>query len=292
MGRPLLSAARRASARVSAPPVEPPSTRQLFRDGSQAFDEAAAQNVVLSEEGALGLGTRILDRVDEPDPILHPKSSRVVARVLEDAESGTLNFENISRLRQIANDARAGDPADARIAGQVVKEIDEYMANLSARQVMSGDFEMANQLVTKARDLWARGRRSEVIDEAFRKAELDAGDTGGAGFENKLRIRFRQIARNEKQFRQFTPEEQAAITRVAQGGAIDNTLRNIGKMAPTGIVSGALSGGLSAGIFGPFMGPYGGLVLPGLGLVGRDLATRRTLQNASRASEIIRQPTR
>jgi hypothetical protein len=83
--------------------------------------------------------------------------------------------------------------------------------------------------------------------------------------------------------RRFTPQERAAIERVAKGAPIENALRYIGKFAPTGVVSSALAGTLGTML----AGPAGGAV-PLAGIAGRVAATKMTLRNARAAEELMR----
>ena len=73
----------------------------------------------------------------------------------------------------------------------------------------------------------------------------------------------------------FTKEEQSAIKVAAKGGPIQNALRLVGKLAPTGIVSGGGSVGLGylAG------GPIGAVGLPIVGGVARKGAEQLGLRN-------------
>src|SRR5690606_40869921 len=64
--------------------------------------------------------------------------------------------------------------------------------------------------------------------------EVRASQFSGSGLENALRTEFRQLAMNPKRLRRFTQEEQRAIKEVAFGNPTSNTLRQIGKLAPTG----------------------------------------------------------
>jgi hypothetical protein len=56
----------------------------------------------------------------------------------------------------------------------------------------------------------------------------------------------RQLSKNDKKMRTFTPEEQNAIREAAKGGNVQNLLRFYGKFAPTGPVSSIFAGGATA----------------------------------------------
>jgi hypothetical protein len=112
---------------------------------------------------------------------------------------------------------------------------------------------------------------------------LSAPNFSGSGAENAVRTEFRTLAKNTAKMRTFTPAERSAIERVAKGGPIGNTLRMLGKFAPTGVVSSALSGGAGYAVGGP----VGAVALPAAGFAARQGATAATLGNARAASETI-----
>ena len=83
------------------------------------------------------------------------------------------------------------------------------------------------------------------------------------------------LADNPKALRTFTKEEQNAIKLAAKGGPTQNLLRFVGKLAPTGVVSGGGSVGLGylAG------GPIGAVVTPVVGGLARKGAEQLGLRN-------------
>ena len=115
-------------------------------------------------------------------------------------------------------------------------------------------------------------------------AKLTAPNFTGSGYENALRTQFRTLAKNANKMRGFSKTEQTAIERVAKGGPLENTLRMLGKFAPTGVVSTVMSGGAGAAIGGP----VGAVALPAAGFAARQGATALTARNARAASELMR----
>ncbi|MEM8714167.1 MAG: hypothetical protein AAGE92_00075 [Cyanobacteria bacterium P01_G01_bin.4] len=292
-GLGLQSLRRGAASSVRAADAPEPnvfgSTQELFDEGGRLFREAEAQGVRVNTDATKDLGVKALDAAKGIDPDLHPDSTAVLRRIVDAAESGELSLEQLNTLRQIANDGVGGKPRDARIAKKLVGVIDNFVDGLESKGVTSGDIGAANEALKRARNLWGRARRSEVIDEAFRRAENKAGDATGAGFEHKLRIEFQQIANNKKRLRQFTPDEQRLIEGVARGDAPTRALRMIGKLAPTGVVSGGIGIGGSAALLAPTLGPVlGPAALPLAGILGRQAATSRTINAARGVSESIR----
>lgn len=218
-------------------------------------------------------------------PRMHPKVSVALDEIAQDAAKGDLTLQQLQQLRRVAQAAgKSAEPDEQRLGGILVGKIDAYMENLKPGDVVSGDAEQASAVLKQARNLWSRYRKGEVIENLLERAEISAPNFSGSGAENAIRTEFRALAKNAKKMRMFTEEEQAAIKKVAKGGPLGNTLRMLGKFAPTGIVSTALSGGTGAAIGGPL----GAVALPVAGLAARQGATAVTLGNARAASELVR----
>lgn len=285
--RPLaaLSAAERQAIEQRPVSGETPTTAQLRELAQQAYARADEAGLVIRPQSAARLKASIAQAIEKEggaDPTLHSHTSAALRRIM-DMEPRTL--QDIDRMRQIVLDA-AGSPsrADRRLAQIVRDRIDDYADRLSTLDIMAGNPQEAVQAIREARDYWSRFRKSEIIDELVRKAQIDAGKNyTQSGLENALRTRFAQLARNLKQMRQFTPEERAAIEKVAKGGPLENTLRFIGKFAPHGVVTSAVLAGL-----GHEIGGLGGLAAAGAAEAGRLGATRLTQRNVQRASELVR----
>ena len=284
--RGLQARSRANQAQRNRPPA--PTTEELGQISRQNYQAADNAGVVLRPQSSGQLALNLVDELEEfgIDPDLQPRATRALQRASEALMSDQpITFPELYRLRRIASQAaQTGDRSDAAASRMIRDSIDEYIDNLDYTDVAQGDPLAAAQFIRQARTAHRQFRKAEILDEAMRKAQLDAGDTVGAGYENKLRIRFRQIARNERQFAMFSPEEQRLITRVAQGGSVDNFWRGLGKLNPGGVVSGGISFGLSTSLFGP----GGSFVLPIVGAGARRVATNRTIRNADRASEEVR----
>src|SRR5690606_18202419 len=160
-------------------------------------------------------------------------------------------------------------PDEARIASIMKDALDDFVQRLRPGDVLAGDPIKGASALKVARDLWARGSKADAIENLIERARNRAGQFSGSGYENALRTEFRAFVRNRRNLRGFTADERAALQRVARGGPIENALRYLGKLAPTGIVSAALSGGAGAAMGGP----VGAAALPALGFLARQGAT-------------------
>lgn len=188
-------------------------------------------------------------------------------------------------------------------AGQQTR--DTYMAAHDAFQQAAGDrqaaladfkgeHDLVNQgpqatidALNQARNMWSRKSKAETIqskiDAVFKQGGQSMFSMSGA--ENALRNQFRKIAQNERAMARFTPDEQAAISRVASGGdrfSMNNIMRDIGKFAPTGFLTGMGEGSLFAAH--PSLATA---ALPVAGAAGRVGATVMTKAAANRALDLM-----
>ena len=105
-----------------------------------------------------------------------------------------------------------------------------------------------------------------------------------SGIDNALRVKFRQLADDPKKMRMFSQAEQDAIREVVKGGPAANALRYLGKLAPSGVVS----GGAGASLGYALGGPTGALIVPGIGFVAKQSAGALTGRAAERVGELVR----
>jgi hypothetical protein len=209
------------------------------------------------------------------DKTLQPRVFAALERI-KDTKGGNVSLENMEILRRISQAAGSStDASERRLASILVDNLDDFVETAQPTQLAKGSSEAVKAL-TDARDLWKRAKKTEIIDDLVSSADLRAeANFSQSGMENALRRKLVNLADNPKALRAFTKEEQNAIKVAAKGGPTQNLLRFIGKLAPTGIVSGGGSVGLGylAG------GPIGAVGLPIIGGVARKGAEQLGLRN-------------
>lgn len=281
--RSALPALRAAPKKVASPA---PTTEELGAMARLAYQRAEESGLQVTggSFGRLAKGIVFKLQKEGLDQDIHPKVSAATRRLIQSADQPK-TLQEIDTLRRVIKAAAASnDPDERRLAAIMVDRVDDWLNKLSPKDVRSGDANVAAGSIREARSLWSRMRKSEILDDIFKQAEDAAGaNYSQAGLETAVRQRFRSLLSNKKQIRAFTKEEQGAIRRVVRGGPIENVARLVGKMAPRGVIS----GGFNIGI-GATLGPAAGLTSTVLGEVARRSATRATLRNASRASEVVR----
>lgn len=198
------------------------------------------------------------------DKTLHPRVFAALDRIK--GTKGNVSLEDMEILRRIGQAAgSSADASERRLASILVDDLDNFVETASPKTLAKGSSEAVSAL-TDARELWKRAKKTEIIDNIFNSAELRAeANFTQSGMEQALRRKLVNLADNQKAMRAFTKEEQNAIKVAAKGGSMQNVLRFVGKLAPTGVVSGGGSVGLGylAG------GPIGAVVTPAIGAVAR-----------------------
>jgi hypothetical protein len=192
-------------------------------------------------------------------------------------------ISDIDGPRRVLN-RLAGNPELRDGARRAINEIDTALGNLTpADAAVNGHFipRVAHEAV-EARGNYAAFKHAEQLDNATDKAGLMAGSTGsGADIDNKTRQQIRQILTNPKKLRGFSQEEQQQMRRIVNGTFTGNAARLIGKLAPTGVVS----GGVSA-LVGHTIGHTIGV--PVIGGIAKGLSDAATRRANARLSEQVR----
>lgn len=290
----------------SAPAVKPPvvpSTMELKAAKNAAYKRATDAGVSVKPESFAKLTADIASDLQSKhlNETLHPGARAALQELAATAEKGApLTLEEVDQLRQIVRDAPS-TKADRRLTTAMVKRLDSYLDNLTEADVTTGNAAEGVSALKEARSLNRRLANSEMVDELLRRAGVNAtAKFTQAGEEHALRQEFKRIALRKDFTQKYTPAEQVAITKVAEGGAFENAMRDLGKFDPTsggmssllGAATGATAGGSAGFMMG---GPTGagigaaamGLALPPAGFVGRRLATSATKRNVGRARETL-----
>lgn len=263
-----------------------PSTEQIKNTANSLYKEADNLGINIKENSYGGLIKQITDKASKEG--FHPKIHPKVAAALDefsDKDIKQLTLKELEQKRRILKSAAKSNEADERrVASELIGEIDGYIDNLSDLHVSSGNAEKASSVIKQARANWQKTRKSEMIEEAIEKAKNQA-----SGFENGLRIQFRQILNNKKKTRGFTGEELDALRKIVRGEKTENVLRVLGKMAPN---EGAATNwlGMLTGMGGGHVigGPVGMAAAPLVGMASRNTAQKITRNNVDDLHKLVR----
>lgn len=265
-----------AGARRGEKPQVP--TKESVKDAARAaYEVATSAGVIVQPNSFQKRLTDIETTVKSAgfDADLHPKVAAVLRRFQTEGQTPK-TLDELEILRRVASSAAGSLEKDERRLGRmIISKLDDYVENLGQADLIGGNAAAGSTALKTARNLWSRSVKTETLDDIIEKATTSASQYSQSGMENALRTQFRQLANNKNRLSQFNSEEQAAIKYVARGGDIQNVLRYLGKLAPTGVVS----GGLSTGAGYLFGGPLGAAVLPTVGAASRFGAEKMMQQN-------------
>ena len=244
----------------------------------------AAENVPLPRDGFANAAQGMVGDATRRglDADLTPGAAKVADRIVDAATdpSPNLSFRELDILRRKAAipAGNLSNPTESAIGSRFVDALDDFVDDV--------DPTLSSQ-IDKARNMWGRLRRSEMIETAIAKAKDQA-----SGFENGLRAQFRAILNDPKKLRGFSEPEVKAIRAVVRGTTFGNLLRKVGVM---GLSAGAGGSGLGAAsgagfgatvgsvLGGPIGGAIGAVIPPVAGSLAKMAAERGTAGRANLA---------
>lgn len=226
-----------------------------------------------------------------------------VFRELDEARDAPITLQKMQDLRSSISELKmASEKSDRKFSGKIVDQLDEFVESLDTTKLVApvkGDLE-AIKLVPQARNLWKQSRKSELLDEIYRKAEIKSTDPyDDVAFATKLRSEFKTLAANKDKLRGFSAEEVKAIEDAAKGGKVENALRAFGKPLQGSILQGQNVASLSLPaliglkIGGPAGAILGANVVPASKAISRRVAGslgKQNLQNVINSIKTGGQP--
>jgi len=229
-----------------------PSTEQLISESKNLYDKANQAGIRFDTNKFADQMFHVSQELR--DEGFHPKTQVGIANVLEEMTNveRPKDFRELQAIRKmIQGQQKSADPDTRRLASILKDDFDNYLLNAPQDHITTGNPE-GMQHWAEARNSYSRLKKSEIFDDMLQNAELDKSKFTQSGSENSLAQQLRQLAKNDKKMRTFTPEEQQAIKDAAKGGTVQNMLKFYGRFAPTGPVSSIFSGG--ATVYEPLIG--------------------------------------
>jgi hypothetical protein len=168
--------------------------------------------------------------------------------VLDEASNTQMpkDFTELQAIRKmIQGQQKSTDPETRRLASILKDDFDDYVLNAPSSHITTGSAQGTKDWAD-ARNSYSRLKKSEIFDDMLTNAQLDQSKFTQSGAENSMAQQLRQLAKNDKKMRTFTPDEQDAIREAAKGGNVQNLMKFYGRFAPTGPVSGIFGVGASA----------------------------------------------
>lgn len=168
-------------------------------------------------------------------------ASRAVLSILGRRQGQNTTLSQLDNIRQNLW-KRYAAAKDQPVILDAIKAIDDVIESKAG----------ASELMGAARAANSRYAKSQLLDDAFRKAQDQTAATGSGGnILNKYRQAVTNIINNEKKAKFFSQEELDLMRAFVRGTPTENLKRLVGKMSPNGnglmmtlhVVGGMASGG-------------------------------------------------
>ena len=145
---------------------------------------------------------------------------------------------DVDQAQQVLKHALMSPDSRERAAATVAQDmLSNWLDNIPPGAIRSGNPRRDAATLSEAQRLHRVDKRVEAIETAERQARTRTGSTGiGGNINNVTRQEARKLAQG-KEGRRWSDEEQEALEAIAEGSFTNNTLRFIGKWAPSGPVS-------------------------------------------------------
>lgn len=275
------SQARRAAERAV------PTVQELKARAGSLYDLAEQQGITASQQQTQALSSQFKNLAVQEGLIsptgrvsdAYPRAAEAL-RMMDDYAQGTMSPTQMQTVRDVLTDAvGATKGKERRIAMMMLDTFDSFTAPLAPP-------------LAEARELYTRAMRGDQLETLRELAESGRSKFSASGFENSLRSEYRELDRRiiKGRERGFSPELHQAVQTVSRGTRAANAARNVGKLAPTGVVSLGMTSGvpfmIGNAIGGPAVGSALSAATMGTGFVARDLAARQAIR-AAEAAELI-----
>lgn len=252
------------------------SREQIAKQASASFERAKQAGIAFEPQKFSQNMAKIAGdlRQEGYTPTGYPK---IEAAINELTAQTPKDFTELQALRKIVQNAQASpDAAERRLATILKDRFDDYVLNAPTSDMIGTNTKTGVGIWKQARDQYSRQMKGEIFEKMLENAQLDVSKFTQSGAENSMAQQLRQLAKNDKQMRLFTKDEQAAIKAAAKGSTTQNLLKFYGRFAPTSSVGSIFAGGAS--VYEPMIGvPF---TVGAIGArAGATAMRRRSLEN-------------
>lgn len=272
----------------------PPTVADLRATAQAAYRRAESGTGAVAQNSLANVTNKIEQFLTNEgvDQTLHPSTMAGLQRLYQESTNPKVQghsiqgIETLRKVLQAAENAAKPGSDDARLAGRVLDEFDDYIDTLDAKDMLGGvgTAPQTAKSFAEARQAWARMRRAETIESLIERAKNSSPSLTQSGYENALRLEFKSLANNPRRLGRFSKEERDAIVRVARGSVVQNLARYGGKLAIRGPISGSVSVGGGAAV----AGPVGAVALPVFGEASALAARLLRLRDVKRVENLVR----
>lgn len=243
--------------------VTKPTVKTLHQLKEFAYDKVKKSGHTFSAEEIDNLALRVMRVMDEVDYLPEEEHINAAIDLFNRQTIGggkALTLPQVDKLRQrlyniYKKGFKGGNQYDHRIY-EMIEQVDDMIAS-------HGD---ASALYKAAREAHGRYKKSQLIEDAYSRAERAAQASGSGG--NVLNNYKQAVNRilNSKQAKYFTKDEIAVMEKMIRGDVDQQMLRLAGKISPSGNGLMLMLNGLAV-----FQNP-GFLTLTGIGAMSKKAA--------------------
>jgi hypothetical protein len=206
-------------------------------------------------------------------------------------------FTELSNLRSaLAEQARGPDPSTRRAAGEIIGKIDDLVLN--NKPAINPNNVDVGAVHKEARELWKSASLADDVGYLAGKAERKAASKAGVNPDEANRGAFRPVLEKAEKPGAYSPyndTQRALLAKIVQGDKLQNTYRNLGRVAGSPVTKGLVSLGAGAAGFAhgdPTFGLASGLAgragSEAGGLATRGLNRAAANRGAANIDELIR----
>jgi hypothetical protein len=185
------------------------------------FESPAVKDLEIAPRAINEFGQGIRAKLNEAgiDENLAPKTFGVLSKLEKVPEDAFVTGQNLQSLRRtFQNAAGTPDKTERLAASKVIDAIDEFIPNVAARDILSGDPKAAAQAWATARGNYAAAMRSDEIAKVLIKAQRQADAAGsGANIDNATRQQFKAILNSDKSYHSGRPSGRPFSLRYPNG---------------------------------------------------------------------------
>lgn len=285
------------------PRLKPPTKDELFATAKEQYENVRSSGVTYNSKSVAQLARKVQQEL-ELDGILDieggAKGTHQILRKLTDPpKNSVVQIQHLEAARRAFGKIaeQSPNPVDRGAASRVVGRISEFIEAADPASVVAGAAAEAGRTLGAARSNYAAGMRSSDLLELQRAADLRAAvANSGQNIGNSTRSKIASMLLNRggRDVRGYTPEEIAALEKIAEGSRTANALRFGGNLMGGGgglgmAVGGALGATAGAAVGGPYGAGVGAAIPPIIGAAmkkGSNALTRAALRKADKATRM------
>jgi hypothetical protein len=236
----------------------------------QAVDDAGE---VFDGDTMTALSQRVRDTFEAGNYVEDTDSAlRATLKLLERREGQPTKLGQLDRIRQNLW-KRYSNAKDQPQILDAISAIDDVIDGRADTSELMGVARAAN----------ARFAKSQLLEDAFQKAQDQTAATGSGGnILNKYRQAVTSIINNEKRAKFFTAEELDVMRAFVRGSTSENMKRLVGKLSPSG--NGLM---MALHVIGGVASQGASLPLMAAGAVAKSSADRGAMRGADAIQDLV-----